>query len=168
SFSPHGMGGVGAEIHDDLLHLGRIRKHESRLALEVRPDLYGAGERGPEELEGLPDHRGALERQFLLLRLSAEGEDLLDELPAADTRGEDALHVPPDRRSLGALVYCYFRKADDSGKDVVEVVGYATGERPDRLHLVGLTEQGFGLLAFFSLDPKAFVSLLQFGGPLLH
>ena len=43
----------------------------------------------------------SLSGSFVLLRLPAESEDLLDEIPAADTRGEDPLHVKPDRRSFG-------------------------------------------------------------------
>ena len=44
SGSPHGVGRVGAEVHDYLLHLGRVRKHESRFALEVHPDICGSGQ----------------------------------------------------------------------------------------------------------------------------
>ena len=38
---PHGIGGIGAEVHEDLLHLDGIGEDQARLAFDVDPDADG-------------------------------------------------------------------------------------------------------------------------------
>ena len=61
------------------------------------------------------------------------------------------------RRNLPAD---HVQSPDDDGEQVVEVVRNAAGELPDRFHLLGLTQQLFGLDACFVLD-------FEFAGALL-
>ena len=137
---PHRMGGVGAEVYEDLLHLGGISEDETRLVLDLDPYVDGRWGRCPKEVHGLLDKAAQLQRHLLLLALSAVSEQLFNDLPAPEPclhnpSEEVLLVVPLDRTAL-----CQFGKPYDGRKDVVEVMGDAAGERAEGLHLVRLAK----------------------------
>ena len=134
------MGGIGAEVHEDLLYLGGISEDETRLALDLDPDADGRGDRGPKELHGLLDDAAQTERFLLLLGLSAEGEHLPDELPAPEPASMTLSRWCSSRLPLGAWPFTQFGEPDDGREDVVEIVGDAAAERAEGLHLLGLAE----------------------------
>ena len=53
---PHGVGGIGAQIHDDLMQLGGIR-HYIGLGLNIVDDFDGGRQGGPHQFEHLFDQK---------------------------------------------------------------------------------------------------------------
>ena len=76
----HCMVGIGAQIHDNLMHLGGIGKHRSAILFEIVADLYIRRKRCPDQVQHLFDYKVKFKRPLIHINLSAEGQDLLDQV----------------------------------------------------------------------------------------
>ncbi|EKD40164.1 MAG: hypothetical protein ACD_75C00155G0001 [uncultured bacterium] len=68
----HGLGCIGAEVHNDLVDLSGIGQDVLEIALQLRPDLDRGGQRRAEHFQRFLDQRPDLQRFQLLLALPAE------------------------------------------------------------------------------------------------
>ena len=75
--------------------------------------------------------------------------------------------VAPVAVPLGEVVPDNLREPYYGGKDVVEVVGNAAGERAESLHFLGLAELRFDMLPSFGFLHQLFVRLHQLPGTFL-
>ena len=92
-------------------------------------------------LEGFLDKGGERLILLALLALSAEGENLLDQVPATFGGFEYGIQVVPYTVCfLGGVIKRQFRISKDDSEYVVEVVGDAARQGANSLHLVGLAE----------------------------
>ncbi len=122
------------------MELRRVRLHRTGGGVGAHHDLHVGRGRGAHEGELLADrprdvHRGRLGRPA-----PREGEDLLDHaLRPARRRGDLLGVLAPDgaRREIAGE---RLGVAEDRREHVVEVVGDAARERPERLDLLGLPE----------------------------
>ena len=89
----HGVKGVGAEIHDHLMNLRRIGEDESGVRCEVLVDGNGRRQEGPQHLQCFLDNDNWLEWDLFAFRLTAEGEDLLDQILGSMTGLDDLIEV---------------------------------------------------------------------------
>ena len=92
-FLLHGKGGVGGEVHENLLHLHRGGEDRIRACVDSELDLNGGGNGSPRSwtvsLMRGDEGQGASR----VIGLPAEGEDLLHEVPRPHGRFEDILQV---------------------------------------------------------------------------
>ena len=72
----HRMGRVGAQIHQDLVDLGRIGDNDRRPGLDRFPDLDRGRDGGSQQLDPFLDDRVELDGLLFRLLHAAEGEDL--------------------------------------------------------------------------------------------
>ena len=70
----------------------------------------------------------------------AKGEDLLHQLLCPPARSEDFLQALQRRVARPHVLARKLRIAHDRRQDVVEVMRHATGQRPQRLHLLRLAQ----------------------------
>jgi hypothetical protein len=87
----HGIFGIGAEIHHDLMNLGDIREHGSPLRRHALPNLNGGWQRGSEQFEGFLDHCGESHGFPVLLTRATEGDNLLHQVFRPPARVEHFL-----------------------------------------------------------------------------
>ena len=163
-----GVVGVGHQVHDDLVHLGRIGHHRAAVLLDVREYGNIRRNRGDAQPEGFPEDFLDVERQPLLLGLAAEGQDLLDEIAAAFAGLEDSPGIFAFEAFGGQILHQHFRQSDDREKNVVEIVGDAAGQIPDGFHLLGLEKARFDGFAFGHVLVDAVDFNGVAGGVLLH
>ena len=136
----HGLGGVDAEVHDDLVHLGRVGLDVREVLGEDREDLDVGGQGAAEELDRFLQDGREQDGPAFGLDLAAEGQELLDEVLGARAGADDVLEEAVDGVGGIELGHGEVREAQDRGEQVVEVVGDAGGERADRFHLLGLAD----------------------------
>lgn len=67
---PHGVIGVGAQIHYHLVHLGRISQDGPAVRIDVLADLDGRRQRCPQQFKGLLDDEMNLHRLVFMLNLT--------------------------------------------------------------------------------------------------
>jgi hypothetical protein len=153
------MSGIGAEIHQYLMHLGGVA-HDKGIRLDVHADIDGGGQRGPQQRAGFLDNPVQLDRLHFVFALPAEGQNLLDEVFGPQAGLEHLLHVVGEGGIRRGIFHGHFGESDHGGKDVVEIVGNAAGQRADGLHLLGLAQ----------LPPKVFFFLfgLDAFGQVIH
>ena len=149
SLFAHGMAGIGADVHDDLMDLGRVGHDIPNLRRYVLSDLYAGRQGCPEQFEGLFENRGNLSRRNRLLSLSAECKDLPHEIPCPFPSSVYLFEIRMYRALLWELIHGKLCKTDNGREDVVKVMGNAPCQGPDGLHLLGLAELGLKPLLFF-------------------
>ena len=148
------MGGVDAQVHDDLMDLGRIGQDQESDGIERLADLDARRQGRLQEFHGfLHDARHFHEAPRLLLR-AAERNDLLDELPAPVRRFDDEVQVARGRAVLGGVERSDLGIDEDRNEDVIEIVGDAAGQSAESVDLLGAADD--------------VVPFLDLGGPLPH
>ncbi|EKD40126.1 MAG: hypothetical protein ACD_75C00167G0003 [uncultured bacterium] len=143
----HGLITIGAEIHHDLVDFRGVGNHRL-VRFDILANFNGGRNGGPQQFEDLLDDRFDLERYFFRFRLSAEGQDLRNQILGPQGSFADFLKIPlhflvalgGKGRQLG--------KAHQGRKDVVEIVGNTPGQRADRLHFLRLAKLPFDPLLF--------------------
>ena len=70
------------------------------------------------------------------------------------------IHVALRHTPLG-----HVERADNDGKHIVEVVGYAARQLTDRLHLLRMSQLSFGSLAGFRLRDQIRIRLRELSRP---
>ena len=136
----HRVPRVDAEVEDDLLDLTGVGEDRSKLLTELDLELDVLADQALEHLA----HVGhdVVERELLRLEHlpPAEGEKLARKRGRAVAGLRDLREVPAYRMVGLELHQADLGEAEDAAEEVVEVVRDATGEQPDRLHLLGLLE----------------------------
>lgn len=115
---PHGMAGVGAQIHDDLVNLGRVAKDGGGRFVDFHLKIDGGGEGRAEQALSVIDKRIQFAQAAFLFAAAAEGEDLADE--GARAGFKSAGEFLPHGRVGGGLELDELQVAEDGGEDVVE------------------------------------------------
>ena len=134
----HRVRRVCGEVHEDLLDLGRIGDDRVRCRPDVQLHTDGARQRAAKELVRLLDQGRQPQGVSSGLGLSAEGQDLLDQIPCAlamPSRSARCFFWAVVARDV---VEGQFRVAEDNGKHVIEIVRYPARQSPYCLHFLGL------------------------------
>jgi len=157
---PHGMVGIGAEIHHDLVNLGWIGKHRSAVGIDLLADFDGGGQRGPQQLEDLLDNGLDLQRFSFQIGAPAEGKDLLDQFLGAVGGREYVAQKKLALTVRGQFMAGHLRKTNERGQDIIKIMGNTPGQGADGLHLLGLAELRFKDI-FFVLYPAPLADILH-------
>jgi len=110
-----GMKGVGAQIHDYLMNLGRIGQTGGQSGCNDIPDFDVPWQRCLDQRHGLPHHLGHIGRLEPLLRGTAEGQNLLDQPTAPLRRLEHPLQVLSGEGVCVNVLQSQFRGVHDGG-----------------------------------------------------
>ena len=162
---PHRVGGIGGKVHNDLLHLNRVSKDHALIIFDIH--LYGNGRRygGPRSfivsLTMLLTSSGFFTRSLLRL----ESEHLFYQV-LANARVHDPVEAAGVAAPFGKMAPDDIGESQDSRQNIVEVMGDATGEGTQGIHLLGLTELPLNLLAHPALLYQPVISLFQLLRPL--
>ncbi len=136
----HGVPGIGGEVHQHLFDLAPVGdQHEIFFGqcssqLDVFPD-----DPGQERLE-LPDAIVDIECPRLHLLLAAEGEETLGQGCRPLRRPQDLVDIVPVGAVLANPHLQEIGVADDRRQDVVEIMGYTSGEDAHRLDFLSLAQ----------------------------
>jgi hypothetical protein len=96
----HGLGRVGAQVHDDAVNLGRIGHDVVQAGIHLLGNLDGAGQGGAEQLEGLLDQHAELKGLEFVFVAVAEGQYLADQLGGPQAGDANLLDVLVELRAL--------------------------------------------------------------------
>ena len=77
---PHGVRGIGAQVHDYLTDLWGIGQHLGKFLIKLSAEFNSSAQSGAEQPEGLLNQRREFDHLKLRRLLAAEGEDLADQL----------------------------------------------------------------------------------------
>src|SRR5215471_11437779 len=135
---PHRMFGVGTEVQEDLVHLGWVGEHSSHLRGQVRADLDGGGEGGPQEPEHFQDQPVHMEGAAFRAAVPAKGQNLLYQVFSPLPSAEDVLQLMPGLALGGHIVQGKFGIAQDRAQDIVEIMGNTACQSPQGFQLLGL------------------------------
>ena len=138
AFVLHCICRIGEEVHDDLVDLNRICHDRCAVCAQTLPDLDGRGQRCPQQLDGFFYDGGNTDSILVYLGLTAEGEDLLYQVPGPDACLHDLIEFIAE--DLPFLLF-HLRQAgiaEHRGKDIVEVMGDTACQRTDGFHLLRL------------------------------
>ena len=136
----HGQYRVGREVHEDLLHLHGGRNDHVRCRGDPVRNGDGGRNRSPKEVDGLLYKGGQGEGAPLVLGLPTEGEDLLDQFSGPHGRLQYILKVLLHMGPVFYILNGHFRKTQYRCKNVVEVVGDASGQGSYGLHFLRVAE----------------------------
>jgi hypothetical protein len=81
----HSVTGIRAEVHDNLLDLGRVCENVTQLLAQIQPYFDGCRHERPQKLEAFAHYQVSLDLLRFLFTLAAEGENLLDQVLSAQT-----------------------------------------------------------------------------------
>ena len=141
----HRVACVDGEVHEHLLELVRVGEHGVQGRRERRDQLDVLPDQSREHRRQALDDVVELEHARLQHLASAEREQLPGEDGRALGGGRDLVEL-----GLGGAVAAFEQRlgvAADHGQEVVEVVGDAAGEPPDRLEPLRLAQLLLELLA---------------------
>ena len=150
---PHRVTRIERQVDEHLPQHSLIRASDERRAPELDLHEYVVAEEAAQHGRDVGHHAVQIEGRGLEDLAPRERQELLGERRAALGRGDDlaeeraVLH----RRSEA----CHLRLRQDRGEDVVEVVGDASGELADRLHLLRLPEPLRDVLLLRDVDDRA-------------
>ena len=138
-----------------MLDLPGIRPHQSQVGREIRGEVDVLSDEAAEHLLGGLDDSVEVDDPGLEHLLARKGEQLSGETHRAVDSSPDLLHRSGRRITFRQPGLDELRVASDGGKKIVEVVGYAAGEEPDRLHLGGVAEPFLHALAIGDVEPRS-------------
>jgi len=101
---PHRMFCIGAEIHEELMHLGRISRDHASMWTDLRLDRDGRGQGEAQQGEGFLNQQRERYGLALLGVAPAEREDPLDEVFGALPCPQDFLEMLPGRAGCRQIV----------------------------------------------------------------
>ena len=136
----HGVARVEREVDQRLLDLAAVGLDRPELRAEVGRQLDVLAERALEERLEVGDDVVQDRATRATGLVAAEDRQLPRQRGAAPAGAPDLLDVGAHRGALIELVDDELGVVDDHPEDVVEVVGDAAGELPDRLEAAGLAE----------------------------
>ena len=109
----HGLIGVGAQIHDDLMDLGGITHNGTAIVLYFMNDLYGGWNRCPQKLESFCYDILYLYRLAFLIALTAECQNLLNQILGAIGGYENFSKIFMGNTVFGNFIHGQFGIPDD-------------------------------------------------------
>ncbi len=127
------------------MDLGRVGQDGTGSRADVMPDLDRAGDRGPEHLDGLLDQMAYDDGLQLLIGVTAERQDLPDQILGAQSCLVHLLEVGLDIGQLFRLQHRHLGKPDHDGQDVVEIVGNPPGQGAHGFHPLQLAKAPLAL-----------------------
>jgi hypothetical protein len=136
----HRVARVEGEIHHDLLQLTGIGLRRAEPRVEVGHELDLRAEQPAEHPLELGDHLVDVDDLRLEHLAAAEGEQLSGQPGGTLSRALHLEHVLAHRGAVVELRERELAVAHDRRQQVVEVVGDAAREPPDRLHLLRLAQ----------------------------
>ncbi len=151
---PHGMAGVGADVHDHLMDLSWISHYQGitgKIQLEL--DVFGC--RRPQQFKRLFHDLIHSHRPQLEFALFAEGQDLSCKVPGALDGAIDGQQIAAKVRSFGSAVESHLRVAKHDGQDVVEVMSDASGQCTDGFHFLRMQQLRLQFLALADIHDDA-------------
>ena len=150
---PDGLGGVGHQIHDELLHLRRIRGNVRQPGREVIPHHRLLGDGHCEELGHLQHQAVQIHIDDLQMALPRIGQQLPGQVRGPQRGLLDLVQIGQGRALRRELHRPQIRVAQDGGEQVVEVVGDAAGQDAETLQLLGLAQGLLRLLPLSDVRP---------------
>ena len=143
----YGVLRIDGEVHQDLLDLAAIGKNIGAQRGEIGLDLDVGTDRSLHQIEQRHDDHVQFQQLHGEYLLAPEGEQLLGEVRSLVSRQQDAFDSFPIGISGAEIALDDIGVDKDRGQQVVEVVGQASGQLPDRLDLLHLPH------LFFQLRP---------------
>jgi len=139
----HGLNGVGAEIHHDLVNLGGIADECSPPGAQAAAQGGTSEQLRLQQVQGLANDRFHMHRDALAPAGAAEGEDSIHQRPSALARCDHAVQIVLQPSALCGLAQRPFAVAQNRCQDVVEVVSDAGGQRTHRFEALRLAQASF-------------------------
>src|SRR6267142_4809454 len=96
----HGMGRVGAEVNQHLLHLGRVCQDSASVPVNNGPYRNSGGQGRAQQRQRFFDQPMKLDGGASEFGLTTESQDLLDQVSGPPPSGEYALQIVPHRAAL--------------------------------------------------------------------
>ena len=148
----HRVAGVHDQIEQHLLELRPVGVHVAGVSAQIGDHGDVLADQTPQHSRHLEDHGVQINGSALQDLLAAEGK----QLPGQAARALGGVHdglglLAPNAVALG-MKEEQLGAGKDHGQHVVEVMGDATGQQPDGLHLLGLQEL-LGTLLDLSFEP---------------
>ena len=143
-----GVAGVDDQVQESGLELGRIHTDAGPAPPQLELELHGFSDSAAQQGLAFPDLDIEIDRLGPQRLTPREGQQLVGEAFAAARRRQCGL---AQLLTLGCVVG---RAKDDvEGPDhhrqqIIEVMGHAAGQPPDRLHSLGMHQVGLGLGLF--------------------
>src|SRR5882762_1793278 len=122
------------------MQICRVADHRRVACFKALLEAYPRRQGGFEQLDRFLDDGLNIHRHALAEPTAAEAENAVDECLGAPGRVHDTIEVAPQRAACGRMLLRKLAVPQDRPEDVVEVMGDAAGERPDRLHLLRLPQ----------------------------
>ena len=138
--SVHRLRRVGAKIEDHLLQLGGFAVDDGGVRNLRDGQLDARWKRSAEQGRGLEDQISHPRQAAARVAPPAERKDLPDQNARPFRRPQDLAEIVRGQAVLRDLRLGDFGVADDRAENIVEVVGDAAGESPDRLQAAGLLQ----------------------------
>jgi len=145
----HGIGGVGAEVHENLVHLGGIAKDRRAVVVDVEADVDGGGQRGAQQAQRLLDHGAEPGDDALLLAAAAEGQDLRHEIPGPVAGFERFRKVGARGMSVRQVELGELHVARDAVRMLLKSCAMPPASVPMALHLLRLVQLHLEVFACF-------------------
>ena len=136
----HGEKGVSAQIHKDLVNLGRIGKHSTAIRVDVLAELDRGRQGRAEKFQRLGDDECDLDRFALRLTPSTKCQNLIHELFGAFAGADDVLNVGIGAAFGRGVSKGHVRVAEDGSQNVIEIVSDAARQRSDSFHLLRMAQ----------------------------
>ena len=134
------MGGVGAQVHHDLMNLRGVGQHRRAVGRQLGADFDGGRQRRAQKFQGFRHDLLQMKLPAFLLALPAEGQNLRDEVLRAaagfEDRGQRLLRGVLRRQVHAAQLGVHH----NAREDVVEIMGDAAGQCADGFELVRLAQ----------------------------
>ena len=134
----HGVSRVDHEVHHDLLQLAAIGERERETGRQRQRDLDVLADQPAEHPGHVRDQAVHVERRGLQHLLTAEREQLPGERRGALRRLDDLAEIVRVPLPDGAIRGHELGEPENDRQQIVEIVGDARSQLPDRLHLLGL------------------------------
>ena len=136
----HGVSRVDHEVHHDLLQLAAIREREGEIGRQSQRDLDVLADQPAEHAGHLRDQPVHVERHGVQHLLTAEREQLLGEPRGALGRLDDLAEILRVLVRHGDIGGHDLGEPENDRQQIVEIVGDARSQSPDRVHLVRLPD----------------------------
>ena len=149
------VGGVDHQIEHRALELGGVHPRSADIDRRDHLQLHRLVDRPSQQGLGTAQQAGKVDGLQLQLLAAGEGQQLAGQALTAPSGFQRRLAVAHDPRGVGRFAQDHVQLADHHRQQVVEVVGDAAGQPPDRLQALGLRQgrlrAGAVLQALFQL-----------------
>ena len=151
----HGISRVHGKVQDDLLYLPAIGLDGRQLGPQAQHHLHVFPDEASQHRPHVGQHDVQVEQRRLDDLLAAERQQLARECRGAHARLLNLGEIDPAPIVGIEIVQQQLAVAQDDGQQVVEVVGHAAGQLPDRFHLLRLLILRLQGTAFGDVGPGA-------------